>query len=142
MIRKGIYGECSNSRKDDTDYSSCDLQLLTQKWASGNETIDKLIKSTQLEATKYDNDNYLQWISYDKLKDIEKIDEGCFATIYHATWIDGEKYIDKQSKERIIKDRNVALKKLYNSQKVSDDFLDEVNKFIIIVFSFGFNYHC
>ena len=46
--------------------------------------------------------------------------------------------IDKQSKERIIKDRNVALKKLHNSQNVSDKFLNEVNKFTITAISFLF----
>ena len=136
-MRKGIYGECLNCYRCNTDYSwcqSCDPLLLTKGWTSGDETIDELIKSTQLEATKYNNSYYLQWIPYDELKNIEKVDEGCFATIYHATWINGEKYIDQQSKKRIIKDRDVALKKLHNSQSVSDVFLNEVNKFTIITF--------
>jgi len=115
--------------------------LLTEGWTSGNETIDKLIKNTQLKATEYDNSYYLQWIPYDELKDIEKMDESDFSTIYHATWINGKKYIDQLSKERIIKERYAALKKLHNSQNISDEFLNEVNKFIIIAFSFGFHFH-
>ena len=143
-MRKGIYGECLNCYRYNTDYSwcqSCDPQLLTVGWTSSDETIDEIIKSTQLEVTKYDNSYYLQWIPYDELKNIEKIDEGDFATIYNATWVNGCKYIDQLSKERIIKDRDVALKKLHNSQSVSDVFLNEVNKFIIIAFSFGFHFH-
>ena len=46
-------------------------------------TIDEIIKSTQLEATKYDNStHFLQWISYDDLIiNIEKIGECGFSTI-------------------------------------------------------------
>ena len=142
--RKKEYGKCRICNKYNTNREwcqTCDPQLLTQGWTSGNKTIDELIKSTQLKATEYDNSYYLQWIPYDKLKNIEEIDKGGFSAIYHATWIDGEKYIDKQSKERIIKDRDVALKKLHNSQNVSDKFLNEVNKFIIIAFSFDFHFH-
>ena len=144
MTKKGIYGQCIICNRYNTSYSwckSCDSQLLTEGWTSGNEIVDELIKNIQLEATEYDNSYYLQWISYDKLKDIEKIGKGSFATIYHATWINGWKYIDKQSKKRIIKDRVVALKKLHNSQNISDEFLNEVNEFIIIAFSFDFHFH-
>src|SRR5437764_602578 len=113
--REEEFGKCPICNRYNTSDSwcqSCDPQLLTEGWTSGNKTIDKLIKNTQLKVTEYDNSYYLQWIPYDKLKDIEKIDESHFATIYHAIWINGWKYIDKQSKERIIKDRYVALKKL------------------------------
>ena len=119
--------------------------MLTEGWTSGNETIDKLIKSTQLKATKYDNSYYLQWIPYDELKEIEKIGEGGFSTIYKTTWLNGEKYIDHDKNKRTSRDRIVALKKLHNSQNVSDKFLNEVNEFIIIAFSFvlkEIHYHC
>src|SRR6266511_5596709 len=108
-----IYGRCLTCNRCNTNRAwcqSCDPQLLTQGWTSSSETIDKLIKSTQLKATEYDNKYYLQWIPYDELKDIEKIGEGGFATIYKATWINGEKYINHE-KEKTIKERTVALKK-------------------------------
>src|SRR5207248_3001298 len=101
----------------------CDPQLLTQGWSSGSEKLDEMIKSTQLKAFKYDNDHYLQWISYNDLKDIEEIGEGGFATIYKATWINGQKYInDFDNHKKIIGDRIVALKRLHNSQNISDEF--------------------
>src|SRR6266511_343715 len=111
--REKYYGKCPTCNRYNTNYSwcqTCDTQLLTQGWTSGNKTIDKLIKSTQLKATEYDNKYYLQWIPYVELKDIEKIGEGGFATIYKATWINGEKYINHE-KEKTIKERTVALKK-------------------------------
>ena len=94
MIRKGIYGECLNCYRYNTSYSwcqSCDPQLLTEGWTSGNEIIDELIKSTQLKATRYDNCYYLQWIPYNKLENIEKMDESHFATLRkvknRAAWV-------------------------------------------------------
>src|SRR5947209_20228965 len=112
--REKIYGRCLTCNRYNTAYSwcqSCDSQILTQGWTSGNKTIDKLIKSTQLKATEYDNLYYLQWIPYDELKDIEKIGEGGFSTVYKATWLNGEKYIDYNENKRSSKDRIVALKK-------------------------------
>src|SRR5438128_10600488 len=85
-------GKCPICNVYNANYSwcqSCDPRLLTEGWTSGNGTIDEIIKSTQLKAIEYDNSRYFQWIPYDDLKDIEKIDEGDFATMYHATWIDG-----------------------------------------------------
>src|SRR5687768_11748543 len=131
-IRKEEYGECQTCNRYNTHYSwcqSCDPKLLTEGWTSGNETLDKLIKSTQLKATRYNNNYYLQWISYNDLTNIEKIGEGGFATISKATWLNGDKSINDDD-ERTSKDRTVALKKLHNSQNISDEFLDEVNYFI------------
>ena len=90
-----------------------------------------MIKSTQLKATKYDNYTYLQWIPYNDLTNIEKIGEGGFATISKATWLNREKYINS-GEERTSEDRTVALKKLHNSQNISDEFLNEVNYFTFL----------
>src|SRR6185369_6039125 len=108
---------------------SCDPKLLAEGWTSGNETLDELIKSTQLKATRYENYYYLQWIPYNDLMNIEKIGEGGLSTISKATWLDGYKNVDYHNK-RTIEDRTVVLKKLHNLQNISDEFLYEVNYFI------------
>ena len=136
-IRKEEYGECPTCNRYNTYYSwcqSCNPKLLTEGWASGNKTLDELIKSTQLKATKYINYYYLQWIPYNDLTSIEKIGEGGFATISKATWLNGEKSVNDENK-RISKDRTVALKKLHNSQNISDEFLNEVNYLFFYLFS-------
>ena len=132
------YGECPTCNRYNTDVSwcqSCDPKLLTEGWTSGNETLDELIKSTQLKSTEYHYSNHLQWIPYNDLTNIEKMGEGGFATIYKATWLNGYKSVN-YSNERTSKDMPVALKKLHNSQNISDEFLSEVNYFININFRF------
>src|SRR5438105_7793911 len=102
--RKKNFDTCPTCNRYNTHYSwcqSCDPQLLTEGWTSGNEIIDELIKSTQLKATRYDNCYYLQWIPYNKLENIEKMDESHFATIYHATWINGWKYVNYNNEKCI-----------------------------------------
>ena len=142
-IRKKEYGECSTCNRYNTNWAwcqSCDPKLLIEGWTSGNETLDELIKSTQLKATNYQNDFYLEWIPYNDLTSIEKIGEGGFATIYKATWLNGYKGVDYQIIERTSKDLTVALKKLHNnnnnSQNISDEFLNEVNYLLILVSDF------
>ena len=90
-----------------------------------------MIKSTQLKATKYHYSNHLQWIPYNNLTNIEKIGEGGFAIISKATWLNGYKSINYNHK-RTSKDMLVALKKLHNSQNISDEFLNEVIYFIFL----------
>ena len=100
--RKERYGECPTCNRYNTDEAwcqSCDPKLLTEGWTSGNETLDELIKSTQLKATKYDSIYYLQWIPYNDLTNIEKIGEGGFATISKATWLNGYKCVQIVEKE-------------------------------------------
>ena len=127
------YGECPTCNRYNTHWAwcqSCDPQLLIQGWTSGNEIIDELIKSTQLKAESYDNHNYLQWVPYDDLTNIGKMSEGGF-----VTWLNGYKSVNGDNK-RTSKDMTVALKKLHNSQNISDEFLNEVNYFINISFRF------
>ena len=131
------YGKCPNCNKYNTHYSwcqSCDPKLLTEGWTSGNKKLDELIKSKQLKAREYNNRYYLQWIPYNDLTNIENIGEGGFATIFKATWLNGEKNLN--CGKRTSKDMSVALKKLHNSQNISDEFLSEVNYFINIDFRF------
>ena len=131
--RRKYYGECPTCNRYNTNNSwcqSCNPKLLTEGWTSGNETLDELIKSTQLKATEYHYSNHLQWIPYNDLTNIEKIGEDGFASIkYKATWLNGYKSVNHLNNKRTNKDMTVALKKLYNSQNISDEFLNEVNYF-------------
>ena len=49
--------------------------------------IDKFIQDAQINAT--DEYRVIEWIPYNKFKDIKEIAKGGFGTIYKAMWIDG-----------------------------------------------------
>src|SRR5436305_2563754 len=69
--------------------NKCDPgKFLKEGKTSGNPEIDKLIHESQHETIHY-YDN-LEWIPYDRFQDIKSIDEGGFANIFSATWLDGE----------------------------------------------------
>ena len=105
----------------------CDPKLLAQSWtSSGDKKLDEIIRNTQLEAKGFESYFYIEWIPYDDLKDIEKIGEGGFATVYQSEWSNGPRFV-MNNKRRYYINGLVALKKLENSQNVSDEFLKEVN---------------
>jgi len=124
------YGVCSTCKRHNTNYQwckTCDPELLAQSWtSSGNKKFDEIIRSTQLEAKGFDSHYYIEWIPYDDLKNIEKIGEGGFATVYKGEWLNGPKFV-RNNKRYYYRYGFVALKKLENSQNISDEFLKEVN---------------
>ncbi|RHZ59199.1 hypothetical protein Glove_365g80 [Diversispora epigaea] len=54
---------------------------------SGNDKIDKFIQNAQLNANY--NFKVIEWIPYNRFKDVKQIGEGGFGTIHYASWIDG-----------------------------------------------------
>jgi len=105
-------------------------------WTSGNDKIDKLIQDAQLNA--YSNHEVIEWIPFDRFKDVEQIGKGGFGTIHYARWIDGfiEKWdIENQQWKRYEEEdeeyMEVALKKFDNLVNFND-VLNEVNILINI----------
>ena len=100
--------------------------MLAQSWtSSGNKKLDEIIRNTQLEAKGFNSHHYIEWIPYDDLKDIKKIGEGGFATVYLGKWSNGPKFVS-DNERHYFKNGHVALKKLRN---ISDEF-SEVNNLI------------
>ncbi|EXX60404.1 polo kinase CDC5 [Rhizophagus irregularis DAOM 197198w] len=95
----------------------------------GNKKIDDLIQKMQL---KIHNPGTLvfEWIPYDKFINLKEIDKGGFSVIYSAIWEDGPLYYDF-SKMEYIRDtcKKVALKCLNNSQNITDNFFNEIEKY-------------
>ncbi|CAG8584465.1 14382_t:CDS:2, partial [Acaulospora morrowiae] len=90
------------------------------KWSSGDEKIDELIRESQKNATRYDN--YLKWFPYECLEEFKEIARGGFGIIYHAKcevqW--------RGCKPQL---SDVALKKIKKAPEVSSDFFQEVRTF-------------
>ena len=92
-------------------------------WTSGNEKIDDFIQEMQLKISEYD-DVIVEWIPYNQFNNIKEIGKGGFATVYSAIWTDGPlEYNKKYIRES---DKKVALKCFYNSQNITNEFLNEV----------------
>ena len=102
------------------------MQQNFNKWTSGNEFINEFIQETQLNI-KYLK-QILEWIPYNKLKDIKYLDKGGFSTIYEAMWLDGpiEKWNNGEQKLVRHNNKKVVLKNLNKSSNLSNEFLNEV----------------
>src|SRR5581483_657741 len=68
----------------------CIIKDIIEGWTSENHDIDEFIKNTIYNA-KY-SDQFLEWVPFDRFKDIKQIGEGGFAKVYSATWVDGKAY--------------------------------------------------
>ena len=100
--------------------------MLAQSWtSSGDKKLDEIIRKTQLEAKGFDSYYYIEWIPYDDLKNNKKIGEGGFATVYRGEWSNGPRFVN-DNRRYYYDGFYVALKKLKNSQNISDEFLKEV----------------
>ncbi|CAB4400105.1 unnamed protein product [Rhizophagus irregularis] len=70
----------------------------------------------------------MEWIEYDKFKDVEYLAKGGFGTVFKAIWKDG--FINKWDYENDQWEREaetkVALKSLHNSQDITTQFLKEI----------------
>jgi hypothetical protein len=126
---------CSYCNKPFTEElwcKECDPHRMIEGWTSGNNEIDKFIKDTMY---KRKNDKFLEWVPFDKFKDINQIGEGGFSKVYSATWIDGPKIYGKGYKrwEKNKSESNkVALKRLNGSENMSAEYLNEVS-FVLIL---------
>ncbi|RHZ83868.1 hypothetical protein Glove_87g224 [Diversispora epigaea] len=118
---------CPECNQKDTSYNWCKpcnlkhFQNDFNNWTSGNAKVDKFIQDAQLNANNYWR--VIEWIPYDRFKDVKQIGKGGFGTIHYARWIDG--YIDKwdienQQWKRYYKDQEVALKKFDNFVNFND----------------------
>ena len=131
------YGLCKGCKQPNTGDDWCQpcnskrFQQNFKNWTSGNSDVDKLIQESQLNAkSRYE---ILEWIEYDRFKDIEYITKGGFGKIYKAIWKDG--YIrnwDYETNQWNKYKIEVALKSLNNSKDITSEFLNEVILQIII----------
>ncbi|RIB11472.1 kinase-like domain-containing protein [Gigaspora rosea] len=90
---------------------------------SGNKNIDDCIKEFQLKATSFED--IIEWISFNKFDNVQKIGGGGFGLVFSATWLDGKRkiyYEGKYTQSRTLS-CVVALKTLPGSQ---NNFLKEV----------------
>jgi len=103
----------------------CQINYLEENfknWTSGSEKIDDFIQEMQLK-TYYSWDIIFEWVPYDQFKDVKKISENYYTSMYLAIWRDGPFNFTDEYAER---DKRIILKCLHNSRNTPDKFLSEV----------------
>ncbi|GES93615.1 kinase-like domain-containing protein [Rhizophagus clarus] len=89
-----------------------------------NEKIDNLIEKMQLKNGH--NGIVFEWIPYNQFNNIKEMDKCDFINIYSAVWENGPSYYGKN---KYIRNKNkykrVTLKDIYNSQDITNEFLNE-----------------
>ena len=107
---------------------SCQVRNLKffTNWTGENEKIDNFVQEMQLK-TDTDISMVFEWIPYSQFSHIKEIGEGGFSKVYFANWKNGPLHYNINEKE-YIRDQNkkVALKCIYNSQNITNEFLNEV----------------
>jgi len=133
---KAPYGECSKCHRPYTHRNwcpSCQKLIFCSeftKWTSGNKLIDDLIKETQLNAQ--DKTEYIEWIPYKQLTDVNYLTTGSFAKIYTAIWKGGLRQLWDEKTQQFVRhgDRKVVLKEvLMEPTKGSDikSYIEQVS---------------
>src|SRR6266511_409570 len=85
------YGSCSNCNQPNTFYEwcqSCNAKRFQQEfsqWTSGSLHIDEFIQEAQIKARS--SNEVIEWIPYDRLRDIQFLARGGFSVIYKAIWL-------------------------------------------------------
>ncbi|GBB99965.1 hypothetical protein RclHR1_00370006 [Rhizophagus clarus] len=96
-----------------------------------DEKINNFIQEMQSKIKLY-HDIMVEWIPYNQFINIKEVGKGGFSTVYSAIWIDGPLLYDKNKQEYIRSpNMKVALKCLYNSQNITNKFLNEVKAYSI-----------
>ncbi|RHZ57740.1 hypothetical protein Glove_384g20 [Diversispora epigaea] len=88
-----------------------------------DDEIDKFIRQEQLKAKEHQN--FIEWIPFNKLKNLTDLAKGGFGTVYKAKWEDGPISWDNEKKNwNRLAEQDVCLKTFYNANK--DEFLQEI----------------
>src|SRR6266498_297572 len=94
LILDQEFGLCPECNQPNTAYDWCKecyskkFQQNFGNWTSGNDHIDKFIQESQLNARI--NFELLEWIPYNRLRNIQFLAQGGFSTVYKAFWLDGQ----------------------------------------------------
>ncbi|CAG8768112.1 7927_t:CDS:2 [Gigaspora margarita] len=108
------------------------FRLEFDKWSTGNNNLDRLIQKSHIKSKKVFE--LLEWIPYSSLKDITRIAQGGFSTVYSAVLVDGPMQrfdLSKRQWSRAGVSR-VIFKEFHNSKDSSFQFLEEIQVYLRI----------
>ena len=134
MASEGLYENCADCKRQRTAVAwcqNCDIASLKENfsnWTSGNPNMDEFIRHTQLNAN--DSTDYLEWIDFDQFDLVKNINKrGAFSSIYSVVWMEGPRWNLDEEGEAWTRNGpiKVILKRLDNSQNISQEFIDQVS---------------
>ena len=91
----------------------------------GNEELARLLYASKLNSH---NDWYIRWIPFNEIVNIEHLARGGFGEVSKAMWCRHYYEYDYDYGGHKVKEKDVVLKRLYNSSDNILDILNEVNK--------------
>src|SRR6266536_385638 len=106
----GLCPECNQPNTYKSWCKECYSKKFQQNfgnWTSGNDHIDKFIQESQLNARN--QFELLEWIPYNRLRNIQFLAQGGFSTVYKALWLDqliNNWDYEKQDWKRIVNEFN------------------------------------
>ncbi|GBC42321.1 kinase-like domain-containing protein [Rhizophagus irregularis DAOM 181602=DAOM 197198] len=135
--RKAAFGICFQCNEPGTGNNwcrPCNAKRFREEfknWTSGNKIIDEFIQESQLNAVYYTQ--FLEWVPFDKFKDVTYVARGGFGKIYRAIWHEGHISFWKHKEQKWMRQSNiVALKSLDGSSDISIDFINEIRSHLQI----------
>ncbi|GBB93540.1 hypothetical protein RclHR1_21900002 [Rhizophagus clarus] len=145
VVNNKYYKYCKECNKEyiKLDYNYCESCLIKYlesnfiNWTSKDEKIDDFIQKKQLKIC-IERSAIFEWIPYDEFIDIKEIGDNCLTT---AIWKKGPLYFDTNGMKWMRKSyEKVCLRYLYNSQNITDEFIDEAE--ILSDYSYYKTYGC
>ncbi|RIA79354.1 kinase-like domain-containing protein [Glomus cerebriforme] len=125
---KKICQDCNNESLAITYCEYCIRIYLEEKfstWTSKNDEIDNLIQKCQNKSLA--PNRIVEWIPYNRLKDIKYFTKGGCSEIFMATWIDGyfNEWDPKEKRLKRAGTHEVILKILKNVEDANRNWFDE-----------------
>ncbi|RIA91083.1 hypothetical protein C1645_822477 [Glomus cerebriforme] len=96
----GLCPECNQPNTGSNWCQNCNYKRFQQDLTSGNELIDRFIHDVQLKA-RNSFEIIIEWIPYNRLRNIQYLAQGGSSTIYKAIWLDG--FIGKWNNDKQLK---------------------------------------
>ncbi|GBB88171.1 hypothetical protein RclHR1_01470019 [Rhizophagus clarus] len=108
------------------------LKANFSNWTSGNIDVDDLIQKCQIES--FAPQKIIEWISFNKLKNIENLTKSGYSETYSADWIEGnyKKWDLKEQQLKRCGSKKVILKKLTNVELANGDWFEEAKSHLMI----------
>ncbi len=105
------------------------LKANFSNWTSGNNNIDNLIRECQMKTLL--PEKVVEWIPYNRLKNIKYLTKGGYSKIYTAEWINGRYFEWDSKKQQLMREcefkaQRVILKRLENVENANQNWLEEV----------------